>query len=183
MVNEFAYIFGIKALAKHVGFWYTSHREVYVQGIRGLYSNIGQWKDEFFFYPSRCSGEFRTTCKWWPVCHPSSTWLSLYFFNSFFFTDPTPILCLKRRRQSIWIFTTRCQRRSRTSGLWSPPPNFESTVFTPVVQLFRRTLGGKESSSIGLWVLLVCLNILPQVKSLLHAPFSLFFFFFLFTYL
>ena len=43
-VNEFAYIFGIKALMKHKGFWYTTRQGLDVKGIVGLCSNIGQWK-------------------------------------------------------------------------------------------------------------------------------------------
>ena len=95
MVNKFAYVFEIKAFTKHAGFWYATNRGVDVQGIGGLRSNMGQWKDKFFFYPSRRPGEFRTACTWQPVCCPSSTWLSLYFSNSFFFADPHPRLMLE----------------------------------------------------------------------------------------
>ena len=44
IVNEFAYIFGIKALMKHKGFWYTTRQGLDVKGIVGLCSNIGQLK-------------------------------------------------------------------------------------------------------------------------------------------
>ena len=91
VVNNFSYIFEIKALAKHEGFWYTTRWGLDVKGIVGLHSNIGQWKDEFFFYPSVHSREFKTACKWQQT---SSIWLLPYFSNSFFFTDlyPRPVL-------------------------------------------------------------------------------------------
>ena len=62
-VDEFAYVYGIKALAKQEGFWYTTKRGVDVQGIASLRNNMGQWKDHFFFYPFECPREFRTACK------------------------------------------------------------------------------------------------------------------------
>ena len=62
-INEFAYVYGIKVLAKHEGFWYTAKRSVDVKGIVGLHDNMGQWKDHYFFYPSERLREFRTACK------------------------------------------------------------------------------------------------------------------------
>ena len=87
-INKFAYVFRIKTLVKHERFLYTTRWGLDVKGIVGLCSNMGQWKDKLFFYPSRHSGNFRTVCKWQPVCRPSSIWLLLYFSNSFFFADP-----------------------------------------------------------------------------------------------
>ena len=40
-VNEFAYVYGIKALAKHEGYWYTAKRGISVEGIYGLHDNMG----------------------------------------------------------------------------------------------------------------------------------------------
>ena len=62
-IGHFDYVFGIKAFAKNAGFWYlTSHGDVV--GIGGLPNNMGQWKNDFFFYPSAPSGEFRIGRKW-----------------------------------------------------------------------------------------------------------------------
>ena len=57
-LGHFAYIFGIKVMAKHVGFWYLTGRGDATR-IGGLPNNVGQWKNDFFFYPFARSGEFR----------------------------------------------------------------------------------------------------------------------------
>ena len=61
-VGHFTLIFGLKTLAKHPAFWYLIGQGTTMQ-ILGLPSNVGQWKNEFFFYPSNCFGRFRTSCK------------------------------------------------------------------------------------------------------------------------
>ena len=64
-LGHFTHIFGIKVIAKHAGFWYlTGHRDA--TGIGGLLSNVGQWKSDFFFYPSTRYGEFKIGRKWQP---------------------------------------------------------------------------------------------------------------------
>ena len=50
-VVHFAFIYRLKALAKHAGFWYLTGRGD-VAGITGLPSNTGLWKYNFFFYSS-----------------------------------------------------------------------------------------------------------------------------------
>ena len=40
-VDEFAYIYGIKALTHHEGFWYMTRQGTDVKGITGLRYNIG----------------------------------------------------------------------------------------------------------------------------------------------
>ena len=65
-VGHFAYVFWIKAVAKHVGFWYMIGRGD-ATGIAGILSNIGEWKNDFFFYPYAHSGEFRMARKWKPA--------------------------------------------------------------------------------------------------------------------
>ena len=62
-VDKFTYVYEIKALAKHEGFWYTTKWGTTTKGIIGLRDNIGHWKDHFFFYPSKRPGEFRTACE------------------------------------------------------------------------------------------------------------------------
>ena len=62
IVGHFAFIFGLKALAKHLGFWYLTGRGV-TAGILGLPSNVDQWKNYFFFYPSNHFGRFRAGYK------------------------------------------------------------------------------------------------------------------------
>ena len=57
-IVHFAFIYGLKALAKHGGFWYLTGRGDFA-GIVGLPSNTGPWKYNFFFYPLECYGEFR----------------------------------------------------------------------------------------------------------------------------
>ena len=57
-LGHFAYIFGIKTVAKYAGFLYLiGHGDA--AGIGGLPSNVGQWKNDFFFYQSAHSREFR----------------------------------------------------------------------------------------------------------------------------
>ena len=54
---------GIKAIVKHREFWYlTGHGDVVRIG--GLPNNMGQWKNDFFFYPSTRSGKFKIGHKW-----------------------------------------------------------------------------------------------------------------------
>ena len=62
LVVHFTFIYGLKALAKHVGFWYLTGRGDFA-GIAGLPSNMGPWKYNFFFYPSESYGEFKVGCK------------------------------------------------------------------------------------------------------------------------
>ena len=62
-VEDFAYICCIKAFAKNEGFWYSSKRGPDVGGIWRVYYNMGSYKDENFFYPSECPGEFRFASK------------------------------------------------------------------------------------------------------------------------
>ena len=62
IVGHFAFIFRLKALSKHPRFWYLNGRGAIV-GILGLPSNVGQWKNDFFFYPSNPFGRFRTSYK------------------------------------------------------------------------------------------------------------------------
>ena len=57
-VGHFSFIFWLKVLAKHHGFGYLTSRGVAV-GILRLPNNVGQWKNDFFFYPSNHFGEFR----------------------------------------------------------------------------------------------------------------------------
>ena len=57
-LRHFAHIFGIKVVAKHAGFWYLTNCGD-AAGIGGLPSNVDQWKNNFFFYPSAHSREFR----------------------------------------------------------------------------------------------------------------------------
>ena len=45
-------------MVKHVGFWYLTGCWD-AAGIGGLPSNVGQWKNDFVFYPFSHSGEFR----------------------------------------------------------------------------------------------------------------------------
>ena len=62
-IGHFAYVFGIKAVTKYAGFWYTiSHGDA--ARIAGILSNMDQWKNDFFFYPSAHFGEFRMERKW-----------------------------------------------------------------------------------------------------------------------
>ena len=61
-VEHFAFIFGLKALAKHPNFWYLTSQGATV-GILGLSSNVGQWKNDYFFYPSNHFGRFRAGYK------------------------------------------------------------------------------------------------------------------------
>ena len=60
-VEEFAYVYCTKALAKHEGLWYTSKREPGVKGVWGVHDNMGNYKDIFFFYSLEWSGDFRIT--------------------------------------------------------------------------------------------------------------------------
>ena len=62
-VDEFAYVYGIKALAKHERFWYTTKWGIDVEGIYGLCNNMDQYKDKYFFYPTERPREFRTAYK------------------------------------------------------------------------------------------------------------------------
>ena len=62
-VLEFAYIYGIKALSRNEGFWYTTKRGPDVEGIWGVRDNMGSYKDTYFFYPLESPGEFRVSCK------------------------------------------------------------------------------------------------------------------------
>ena len=48
-VDEFTYIYGIKALSHYEGFWYTAKRGAIEKGITGPHDNMGHWKDHFFF--------------------------------------------------------------------------------------------------------------------------------------
>ena len=57
-LGHFSYVFGIKVVAKHAGFSYLTSRGDVVR-IKGLPNNVAQWKNNFFFYPSAHSGEFR----------------------------------------------------------------------------------------------------------------------------
>ena len=41
-VDEFIYIYGIKALAHHEGFWYTTRQVTDKKGITGLCDNMGR---------------------------------------------------------------------------------------------------------------------------------------------
>ena len=50
-VDEFAFVYGIKALAKHEGFWYTTKQGTEMNCIIGLRDNMAHWKDHYFFYP------------------------------------------------------------------------------------------------------------------------------------
>ena len=50
IVGHLTFIFGLKALEKHLGFWYLTGRGV-AAGILGLPNNVCQWKNDFFFYP------------------------------------------------------------------------------------------------------------------------------------
>ena len=77
-IDELPYIYGIKALAHHEGFWYMTRRGTDVNGITGLRNNIGHWKDHFFFYPSKRHREFRTACKYQPVRR--FTFLAIFIF-------------------------------------------------------------------------------------------------------
>ena len=61
-VVHFAYIYGLKALAKHAGFWHLTSRGDSM-GIVGLPSNLGSWKYNFFFYPSEHYKEFKADYK------------------------------------------------------------------------------------------------------------------------
>ena len=64
-IGHFAYVFRIKAIMKHVEFWYlTSHGDV--AGTGGLPSKVGQWKNDFFFYLFARFGEFWIGHKWQP---------------------------------------------------------------------------------------------------------------------
>ena len=65
-VSHFAYVFGIKALTKHTGFLYTTGRGDAI-GIGVTPINIGQWKNDFFVYPSARSREVRVVHKWQPA--------------------------------------------------------------------------------------------------------------------
>ena len=49
-VDEFTYIYGIKALSHHEGFWYTAKRGAIEKRITGSHDNMGHWKDHFFFF-------------------------------------------------------------------------------------------------------------------------------------
>ena len=60
-VVEFTYIYCIKALAKNEGFWYTNKRGPDVEGVWGLREITRNYKNIFFFYPSKCFGDFRIT--------------------------------------------------------------------------------------------------------------------------
>ena len=101
MVNGFTYMFGIKALAKHVRFWYVTSRGVDVQGIGGLHSNMGQWKDEFSFTILDVLGSLGLHVSGDQlVALPPSSYH--YIFVTHFSSQiPAPVLCSRRRRQSI----------------------------------------------------------------------------------
>ena len=62
-VGHFAFIFRLKALVKHPGFWYLIGQGA-TAGILRLPSNMGQWKNNFFFYPSNPFAKFRGGCKY-----------------------------------------------------------------------------------------------------------------------
>ena len=62
LVVHFSFIQGLRALAKHAGFWYLTGRGD-TAGIARFPSNTGPWKSNFFFYPSKRYGEFRAGCK------------------------------------------------------------------------------------------------------------------------
>ena len=59
---HFAYIYRVKALAKHVGFWYLTDRGNSA-GIARLPSNLGLWKYNFLFYLLEHYMEFKAGCK------------------------------------------------------------------------------------------------------------------------
>ena len=61
-VVYFAFIYELKALAKHVEFWYLTSQGDSV-GIEGLLNNTGLWKYNFFFYPSECYEKFKADYK------------------------------------------------------------------------------------------------------------------------
>ena len=58
IVGHFVFIFGLKALVKHSGFWYLTGQTA-AAGILGLPIIVGQWKNDFFLYPSNHFGRFR----------------------------------------------------------------------------------------------------------------------------
>ena len=62
---SFCYEFEINAIVNE-GFWYTTSRGDAV-GIEGIPNNMGQWKNDFFFYPFARSREFRMAHKWRPA--------------------------------------------------------------------------------------------------------------------
>ena len=62
-VIEFAYVYGIKALAKNIRFWYTT------KGICGIRDNMDNYKDNYFFYRLERPGEFKPACKQWLLCY------------------------------------------------------------------------------------------------------------------
>ena len=62
-IIQFIYIYGTKALAQNMGFWYTTKWGPDVEGIWGVHDNISNYKDKYFFHPSECPGEFRPACK------------------------------------------------------------------------------------------------------------------------
>ena len=62
-VGHFAYMIKIKAFMSDLGIWDMTGRDD-ITGIGGIPSDIGQWKNDFFFYPYAWSGEFRMVRKW-----------------------------------------------------------------------------------------------------------------------
>ena len=62
LVAHFAYIYGLKAFAKHAVFWYLTGPDDSAW-ISGLPNNLGPLKYNFFFYPSEHYGEFKAGCK------------------------------------------------------------------------------------------------------------------------
>ena len=61
-IEEFTYVYRIKALAKNTQFWYITKRCPDVEGIVGLRDKMGSFKNKYLFYPSKCPSEFRVAC-------------------------------------------------------------------------------------------------------------------------
>lgn len=51
--EEFTDLYCIYALVKHEDFWYMSNRGPNVEGLWSVRDNMGNYKDRFFFYPSK----------------------------------------------------------------------------------------------------------------------------------
>ena len=62
-IIDFVYVYGIKALAKNMRFWYITKWGPNVEGKWGIRENMGNYKDKYFFYPSERPGEFMSACK------------------------------------------------------------------------------------------------------------------------
>ena len=104
--GHFAYMFKQKAIVNHMAFGcITSHGDA--ARIGALPSNVGQWKNDFFFYLSARLEELKIDRKWQIVHKFSFIWFYLTFLTFFLFADPQPRPALEDTEVShVRIFNT-----------------------------------------------------------------------------